>query len=340
MHRRCGNRVRVGVPGWSTVGTMKAVLPATSLLLKPQPPYRFDYLLTYCTRRAGELVDRVEDGAYRRLFSLPAATVLADVRPDGGAALRLTLQTMNPSGGRSLGTEAAIEASLRRTLGLGDDLSQFEKATGDDPELAEIVHRFAGLRLVSTPTAFEAFVWAVIGQQISLHVAFRLKAALVRRYGVDATFGGSMYWAFPEPARLAEADPAELASLGLGRRKSATIVEIATVVASGALDLEALADVPLAEAEATLCALHGVGPWTASYTLLRGLRRADAFPTSDIGLRHACGILLNLDRMATVQEVSERAEHWRPFRGYAAFFLWFMLTETRRVTDDRSGAAV
>ncbi len=319
---------------------MKTPFPETSVLIEPRPPYQFGHLLTYCTRRAGELVDRVEDGAYRRLFRLSAASLLADVQPGEGTALRLTLQTVNPSGRRFPMAGAAVEATLRRTLGLDDDLSSFQAAIAGDPELIEVVRRFEGLRLVSTPFAFEAFVWAVIGQQISLHVAFRLKAALVQQYGVHASVGGATYHAFPEPWRLAEADPAELAALGLGRRKSATIVAIATAVAGGTLDLQALADIPLAEAEAVLCALHGVGPWTASYTLLRGLRRADACPVSDIGLRHACGMLLNLGRMATVQEVSERAERWRPFRGYAAFFLWFMLAETRRVIDDEPGAAV
>ena len=52
---------------------------------------------------------------------------------------------------------------------------------------------------MSTPDPFEAFVWAVIGQQISLHVAFRLKAALVRRYGLSLEAGGRAYFAFPTP---------------------------------------------------------------------------------------------------------------------------------------------
>src|SRR5581483_3793282 len=190
--------------------------------------------------------------------------------------------------------------------------------------------RFAGLRLISTPTPFEAFVWAVLGQQISLHVAFRLKAALVQRCGERAEFDGVPYWAFPTAVALAEANPENLAALGLGRRKAATIVRTAGLVAEGSLDLDALAALPPAEAERELVALHGVGPWTAHYTLLRGLRMADACPVSDGGLMVACGSLYGLGRKATAAEVEAFAERWRPFRGYAAFYLWFMLASSGR----------
>ena len=72
--------------------------------------------------------------------------------------------------------------------------------------------RAVSSRLISP---FETLVWAVLGQQISLHVAFRLKAALVRGYGLSAVVDGETYHAFPEPATLALAAPETLAALGL-----------------------------------------------------------------------------------------------------------------------------
>lgn len=218
----------------ATVNSMDAAL-ARPLALVPRPPYRFDFALTYFTRRAGELVDRAEDGVYRRLFVVHGVPLLAELRPEAGGGLGLSVRAEDgaPPG------EAAVEqiaATLRRTLGLVDELDGFCRAVAGDARLAALATRFAGLRLISTPAPFEAFVWAVLGQQISLHVAFRLKAALVRRCGVQATVAGVPYWAFPTPETLAAEPADELAALGLGRRKAATIVHAARLVADGDLD--------------------------------------------------------------------------------------------------------
>jgi AraC family transcriptional regulator of adaptative response / DNA-3-methyladenine glycosylase II len=68
-----------------------------------------------------------------------------------------------------------------------------------------------------------------------------------------------------------------------------------------------------------LCALPGVGPWTAHYVALRGLGEPDAFPSGDLVLRQRLGT-----KQAPIAQraLAERAEAWRPWRGYAALWLW------------------
>jgi DNA-3-methyladenine glycosylase II len=308
--------------------------PTSVCSLPTRPPYDFGHALTYFTRRAGELVDRAEDGVYRRLFALPQGRFLAEVASgvDGDLVLSASPADEVSSAACNRAT-AMIAATLTRTLGLDDDLAPIRAAVVADPPLAALVDRYAGLRLISTPSPFEAFVWSVIGQQISLHVAFRLKAALVRTIGSVADVGGSTYYAFPSPEALAAANPDDLVALGLGRRKSATLVTTAGMIADGRLDLDALARLPLDEAEAVLTRLHGVGPWTAHYVLLRGLRMTDACPVSDMGLRVAVGAAYGLGRKASVEEVAACAERWRPYRGYAAFYLWYSLADLGRKGD-------
>ena len=72
----------------------------------------------------------------------------------------------------------------------------------------------------------------------------------------------------------------------------------------------------------SLVALPGIGPWTAEYVALRGAGDPDAFPASDLGLRHALGN----GRPATAAEVGRAAAAWRPWRGYAAMHLWHSLS--------------
>ena len=69
----------------------------------------------------------------------------------------------------------------------------------------------------------------------------------------------------------------------------------------------------------TLKAIPGVGDWTANYIALRALAEPDAFPASDLGIIKA---LQEGKRRPTVRQVIERAEAWRPWRAYAAAYLW------------------
>lgn len=278
-------------------------------------PYSFELALRYYQRRAGELVDQVEDGAYRRLLTVDGELVLVEARASGG---RLSARLR---AGRAERLPAAA-AALRRNLGLDDDLNAFARAVAGDEVLTALIERRRGLRLVRTQTPFEALIWAVIGQQINLTFAFRLKADVVRRHGETLSVDERTYWAFPRPDRLADAEEAVLAASGLGKRKAATILTVARLVADGTLVLEDLPQLGRLEAMRRLEALPGVGPWTAAYTLLRGLGDFGACPASDLGLRAAVGRLYDDGRTAPPRRVEQLARAWGDWRGYAAFYLW------------------
>jgi AraC family transcriptional regulator of adaptative response / DNA-3-methyladenine glycosylase II len=66
---------------------------------------------------------------------------------------------------------------------------------------------------------------------------------------------------------------------------------------------------------AELQKIPGIGAWTAQYIAMRALREPDAFPTGDIALVRAL-------RLTNVRELQPRAEIWRPWRAYAAMYLW------------------
>jgi len=61
--------------------------------------------------------------------------------------------------------------------------------------------------------------------------------------------------------------------------------------------------------------VRGIGKWTAQYVAMRVLGEPDAFPSSDIGLLRALGL-------RSARELERRAEAWRPWRAYAAMYLW------------------
>ena len=67
----------------------------------------------------------------------------------------------------------------------------------------------------------------------------------------------------------------------------------------------------------SLCAIHGIGPWTAHYIAMRALGEPDAFPSGDLGLRKAAGGGTPISARA----LEALAESWRPWRAYAAMYL-------------------
>jgi AraC family transcriptional regulator of adaptative response / DNA-3-methyladenine glycosylase II len=114
---------------------------------------------------------------------------------------------------------------------------------------------------------------------------------------------------FPTAAALAAADPERLA---MPRARARAVIGLARALADGDVDLHG----DPAEAREALLELPGIGPWTVEYVAMRALRDPDAFPASDLGVRHA------LERLGAGVDAAER---WRPYRAYAVMHLWGVL---------------
>jgi AraC family transcriptional regulator of adaptative response / DNA-3-methyladenine glycosylase II len=108
---------------------------------------------------------------------------------------------------------------------------------------------------------------------------------------------------------------ANLAGIGLTGARAETIRTLARAVASGKIDFEGVVDTETFLQH--LCEVPGIGKWTAQYVAMRALREPDAFPSSDLGLLRAL-------KLKSYRELESRAEAWRPWRAYAAMYLWRM----------------
>ena len=95
--------------------------------------------------------------------------------------------------------------------------------------------------------------------------------------------------------------------------RAETIRSLARAVCSGKINFEGVVD-----SEAflhRLCEVPGIGKWTAQYVAMRALGEPDAFPSSDLGLLRATAL-------GSCRDLEQRAETWRPWRAYAAMYLW------------------
>jgi AraC family transcriptional regulator of adaptative response / DNA-3-methyladenine glycosylase II len=217
-----------------------------------------------------------------------------------------------------LGTVADLPAAVarcRRLLDLDADPHAVAAALSGDEALAPLVAARPGLRAPGTVDGAEWAMRAVIGQQVSLGAARTLTARIVAAFGkpLDQPDGGLSH-AFPSPGTLAEVG---LESVGLTGPRAETLRELARRLADGALSLDPGAD--RGEVERAMTEIPGIGPWTVGHVALRALGDPDAFPVGDLGLRRAAR---RLGLPGEPGALVRRAEHWRPWRGYAAHYLW------------------
>lgn len=298
-------------------------------------PFSFPYLLAGVRKRHNDAVDLVEDDCYRRLLNHRGRAVLLTAWGDDAqpGAVRLRVQAAD---GAVDGDDLSFaEIALRRIGWLEHSPGPFYDHVRDDPVLAPLTRTHHGMRPVGSPDIFEMLVIAILGQQISLIAMGAIKRRMVERLGLAATFGGRTYYAFPTPEALAEADHAQLLALAFSQRKAEYVRDLARLVASGDLDLEALRGLPHHEIREQLVALRGIGPWTAEYVLLRGFAYPDALPAGDAGLRRQITRLYALPAPPTEAEIIARGEGWRPYRSWATLYLWNAPQERRRGSTSR-----
>ena len=287
---------------------------AIRLRLPYAPPYDWQAILDFLRQRAIPGVEATTTDTYRRTIALDDAVgsfaVSIDTRKN-----RL-LATINLSYVRGL---ASIVARLRRLFDLDADTASIEAHLGQDPRLAPIVAVRPGLRVPGAWDSFELAVRAILGQQVSVAGARTLAARLAEAFGRIMPSGtNGLSRLFPTPAALADED---LSVIGIPRARANSISALARAVLDDPDLLQPFGT--LEETEKRLCALRGIGPWTAQYIAMRALSAPDAFPTGDIGVLRA----LEMDgKRPSATEASRMAEGWRPWRAYAVLHLWHKST--------------
>jgi AraC family transcriptional regulator of adaptative response / DNA-3-methyladenine glycosylase II len=156
----------------------------------------------------------------------------------------------------------------------------------------------------------------VLGQQITVTAAVGLAGRLVSAFGDPmAEPLDGLTRVFPRPEALASAD---LTTLGMPRSRAAALSAVAAAAIADRHLFDATGD--LDDAIKRLRSIRGIGEWTAQYIALRQLREPDAFPAADVGLMRARP---GPDgRARSPADLLERANTWRPWRAYAAQYLW------------------
>ena len=283
-----------------------------TIKLAYRPPLDWGALLGFQGPRAIPGVEHSDGESYRRAIELDGVVGMFEVRPDPEAAQLLLRVRI-----RETARLGEVVEGVRRIFDLRANPMQIATDLAQDPELARLVEKRPGIRIPGAWDPFELAVRAVLGQQVTVKGATTLAGRLVRSFGKPIGECGlaPLTHLFPSPEVLAEAD---VSSIGIPRARAETIRRLAIDIAAGKLTLNG---VGLTEnAARALHEIPGIGDWTVQYIAMRALGEPDAFPASDLGLRSALpGPRLSAAALAT------RSERWRPWRAYAAMWLWSSL---------------
>ena len=198
-------------------------------------------------------------------ITLPVArsrprTVLVSQGRRATATVEVRGPRLSPAGERS------VTASLRRVLNLDEDLAPFYRVAAADPDLAWAAEG-AG-RMLRSSTVFEDVVKTICTTNTVWSATVKMVTALVDNLGEPSA--GAHGRAFPTPESMADAQDRFYTDVVRAGYRGAYLRTLATSVAEGSVDLEALLDPEVEDDEvrARLLALPGVGPYAAAHVMM------------------------------------------------------------------------
>jgi len=206
--------------------------------------------------------------------------------------------------------------AARHMLRLDADLSAFYEVAREDPDLSWTVSGSG--RMLRSPTVFEDVVKTICTTNCAWSATVRMVGALVSKLGVEAPGGRR---AFPSPEAMAKAREAFYRKTVRAGYRGPYLRSLASNVAAGKLDLEALNDpeLPDEEVAARLLALPGCGPYATAHIMMLLGRYSRLILDSWTRPKYA----RLRGRKASDKTIERR---FRPYRDYAGLAFWLYLT--------------
>ena len=291
-------------------------------------PFRLDLTVSALRRLSTNIVDVLtSDGQYIRAFESSRGPVVARVAQVNAEALAVTLDGDSREHKRAL-------ALVKRMLGIDRDVAYFSRAAEGIPWLSPLAQRMRGVRPPRYPTLWEACVNAIVFQQISLHAASAIMRRLILALGQSVDSEGVSLYTFPTVKQFLDAEDDILRAAGLSVGKLSTLRRVAEALSGDVLEEAILEERASPDAAALLRGIKGIGPWTATVILLRGLGRLDVFPMNDSSVARNLSLVTNSDRM----DVESALDSLSPQQGMLYYHLLLARLETRGDLGRASGA--
>jgi 3-methyladenine DNA glycosylase/8-oxoguanine DNA glycosylase len=266
---------------------------------------------------------RLVDGVFWWVARTPDGVGTLCLRRDGAGLLAT---------GYGPGAQWLVEQA-DAVAGLRDDVAGFASLAPRHPVVAQLAHRFRGLRLPATGRVYQRLLRTILEQKVTGTEAYRAYAALVRY--CHRTTGGEpapgptpAEWSVGPPDLLPPPDPAVVAAtpywvlhrFGVEQRRADTL-------ARASVSADRLEACPSPDAaHRSLTAIAGIGPWTSAEVLRVAYGDPDAVSVGDWHIPHTVSWALASEARAGARSspsgvglspADERMlELFEPFRGH------------------------
>ncbi len=288
--------------------------------LCPTAPFEF----SHATRFLGKFrpmmgQQMIEDEGLTKAFYVGGQIALFNVQSVGTPDQPEMTYTIWSEEKLSDADQKFAEDEITFYLSLNDDLRPFYTLAESDPQFMPVIQKLYGYHQVKfSLSAFENACWAVLSQRNPWNVALAMKARISEQYGSSIEVDGTTHQAFPQPAQLAMLDPNELNDVIRNTRKTETVLAVAG--AFDTIDESWMRSAPYEQVESWLLEIKGIGAWSASFVLLRGLGRMERVPLDEKALLEAAQRVYGRDDL-THADVQKMGEHYGEYAGYWAHYL-------------------
>lgn len=228
--------------------------------------------------------------------------------------------------------QSSFENVVSKYFALDHPLREICASFPNDPAMNAARAFCRGLRIIRQPK-WECLATFICSSMKQVAHIRQISHKLRERFGDSRQIGDEIVYLFPSVERIAASSEKELRKCALGYRAK-NLLATARQIASGAVDLEALAALSDSDLCGLLCELPGVGAKVANCVMLFAYERLSAFPI-DVWIERVLrekyfprARKLNAARL----QVFTR-EYFGPHGGYAQQYLFHHARTTRRQGD-------
>lgn len=297
------------------------------LILSYRPPYCWDFLKGFLSKRLIPELEWIDGDTYGRTFTYG---IVSDDEPGQPLKGHFEATHLPAKNGFkiTLTTNEAVNIlpvvkNIRRILDLDTDVTLIEQ------QLAQVgdFKLLKGLRLPGIWDPFEAGIRAILGQQISVEAARKLVVQVTETYGepyvgvVDGVDAAQQHHLFPGPQILAKVD---FSGLKIPQSRKNTLMAFS----------QYCVEHPHYDNLDDWLDIKGIGPWTVNYAKMRGLSDTDIWLASDLGVKKALIQLQDKgdEESDTKSDIKNNtksdfnSDAAKPWRSYLTFQCWNLLS--------------
>lgn len=189
-------------------------------------------------------------------------------------------------------------------------LEDVKKFLSKDKYMDPLMKKFGPIEIKPRGKAdyFEHLLSSITNQQLSGKAADTIFGRVKERVGVIT------------PKNILAVKDGDLRACGLSWAKVSYVKDLSKRVKNFKLKVKNLDQLPDDEVMKELIEVKGIGRWTAEMFLMFTLARPDIFPADDLGIKN--GLKKLTGREMKPKEIAEFAQRWKPYRTYAARYVW------------------